>query len=121
MTCVSVRVACVACVDTQKHAHAHRKAWGAMPKLLTIVLMILLAALAVVIGEAAETSRAALAIVVTVFAIGLSIPASLAGGLVLERRRPRTVHHHTHQHLHVHQSPVDVPQVSEPERGVTIR
>ena len=92
-----------------------------MPKLLTIVLMILLAALAVVIGEAAETSRAALAIVVTVFAIGLSIPAALAVGLVVERRKPHTAHYHTHQHLHVHQSPVDVPQVSEPERSVATR
>ena len=94
-----------------------------MPKLLTILLLASFMLLIVALGEAAETSRAALAIVVTVFAIGLSIPAALAVGLVVERRKPRTVHHHTHQHLHVHQAQpaMDVPQVSEPERSVTTR
>lgn len=95
-----------------------------MPKLLTILLLALFMLLIAALGQAAETSRAALAIVVTIFAIGLSIPAALVVGLVVESRKPRTAHYHTHQHLHITQAPqpaLDVPQVSEPERSVTIR
>ena len=93
-----------------------------MPKLIIIILMALLAALAAVLGQAAETSRVALAFFVTIFSVALSIPASLGVALVVERRRPRVVNNHYHDNRRiVIASPIDAPQVGEPERQLEVR
>lgn len=86
-----------------------------MPKLLLIILMALLAVFAVAMGEAAETSRAARSVVVAVFVVALSVPASLAVGLVLRRLGPHVVNHYHYDNRSI-VFRNDAPRVEQPDR-----
>jgi len=93
-----------------------------MPKLLLTILLLLLMILAAVLGEAAETSRAARSVVVAVFVVALSVPASLAVGLVLRRLGPHVVNnYYDHRSIVMRSDAPQAPQVSEPERQLEIR
>lgn len=70
-----------------------------MAKLLVVFLFVLLAVFGVAVGQAAETSRVALAIVVVIIATALSVPAALVVGLVVEQRRPRVVNHYDNRRI----------------------
>ena len=93
-----------------------------MPKLLLTILMLLLSALAVALGEAADTSQAARSVVVAIFVVALSVPALLAVGLVLRRLGPHTVNHYHDNRSIVLRSDAPAaqpPQIDEPERRLT--
>jgi len=50
--------------------------------------------LALVLGQAADTSRAALVVVAVIFGVAAAIPISLAVALVAEKRRPHVTKHY---------------------------
>ena len=97
-----------------------------MPKLLLTILLFLLMVLAAILGEAAETSRAARSVVVAVFVVALFVPSSQIVGLVLRRLGPHVVNHYHYDNRSIvlrNDAPQvpQVPQVSEPERSQTTR
>lgn len=95
-----------------------------MAKLMAIGVVGLLALLGAVMGQAADTSRTALAFSVVIFTVALSVPAWLTAALVMERRRPRVVNHYDNRRIVIVPPPTDpaqVPQAGEPERHLTIR
>lgn len=93
-----------------------------MPKLLLTILMALLAILATVLGEAADTSQAARSVVVTIFAVALSVPASLAVALVVRRWGPHVVnnYHYDNRQIVMRNDAPQVPQVDQPERQLEV-
>ena len=100
-----------------------------MPKLLLTLLMALMTILATALGEAADTSQAARSVVVAIFVVALSVPVSLAVGLVLRRLGPHVVNNYYHEHRTVVLQWSDEartwvkvlpPQASEPERQLEV-
>lgn len=70
-----------------------------MAKLIAAGMVFLLLVLGVAIGQAADTSKAALAVVVVIFTVALSVPAWLAAALVMEQRRPRVVNNYDQRRI----------------------
>jgi len=94
-----------------------------MPKIIPMALfMVLLWLLAVALGEAADTSRAARSVVVAIFVVALSVVASLVVALLVRRWGPHTVnHYHDNRSIVMHQDApaAQAPQIDEQTRSVT--